>query len=169
VIQRVQRLSAALNIGPDDHSDAPESIKRQRRACDCYLLFNTLSRTSTQLHLFGFAYVDMRADGALLALAGIAGVVAQPHCAERNTSSAAATAAVASTDTLLPRTIPSAPTAIKRFQQLLIGPDGLFTGDTLRKVIVFDFNGARPAPGSLGGTTKAAVSTVLIGFFRGHR
>jgi hypothetical protein len=110
----------------------------------------------------------MRTDGVLMALVGIAGVLAQPHCAERNTTSTAPAAVAASTDKLLPRTISSASTAIKRFQQLLIGPDGLFTGDTLRKVIVFDFNGARPAPGSLGGTTKAAVSTVLVGLFRGH-
>jgi hypothetical protein len=111
----------------------------------------------------------MRTDGALIALAGIAGVWAQPHCAERNATSAASTAVAASADTLLPRTTLSAPTAIRRFQQLLIGPDGLFTGDTLRKVIVFDFNGAQPAPGSLGGTTKAAVSTLSTHLFRGHR
>jgi hypothetical protein len=111
----------------------------------------------------------MRTDGALIALAGITGILAQPHCVDCKTTSADPAALTASRDKLVSRSIFSAPTAIKRFQQLLIGPDGLFTGDTLRKVIVFDFNGAQPAPGSLGGTTKAAASSMLISQFLSHR
>ena len=32
------------------------------------------------------------------------------------------------------------------------------SGDALRKLIVFDFKGAQPASGALGGSAKAAVS-----------
>ncbi|KAF2633133.1 RmlC-like cupin, partial [Macroventuria anomochaeta] len=50
----------------------------------------------------------------------------------------------------------SAPTAIKRFQRLLVQGGSLLTGDALRRLIVFDFNGAQPVSGALGGATKAA-------------
>jgi len=50
----------------------------------------------------------------------------------------------------------TAPTAIKRFQRLLTQGQTLFTGETLRKLTVFSFNGAVPAPGAKGGATKAA-------------
>jgi hypothetical protein len=53
----------------------------------------------------------------------------------------------------------SAPTAIKRFQRLLTAKgQELLSGDALRNLIVFNFNGATPAKGALGGATKAAVS-----------
>ena len=53
----------------------------------------------------------------------------------------------------------TAPTAIKRFQRLLTAKgQSLLSGDALRSLIVFDFNGAKPAKGALGGATKAAVS-----------
>ena len=52
----------------------------------------------------------------------------------------------------------TAPTAIKRFQRLLTAKgQSLLSGDALRSLIVFDFNGAKPAKGALGGATKAAV------------
>ena len=51
----------------------------------------------------------------------------------------------------------SAPTAIKRFQRLLVQGGSLVTGEALRKLIVFDFNGAQPANGALGGAAKSAV------------
>jgi hypothetical protein len=54
----------------------------------------------------------------------------------------------------------TAPTAIKRFQRLLVdGAQKLITGDALRKMIVFPFDPATPPPnGTTGGVTVAAVS-----------
>jgi len=52
----------------------------------------------------------------------------------------------------------SAPTAIKRFQRLLVSGESLITGDALKKLVVFDFNGATPAAGAKGGATLSAVS-----------
>jgi hypothetical protein len=37
----------------------------------------------------------------------------------------------------------------------------LLAGDALRRLIVFDFNGAQPASGALGGAAKATVRTTL--------
>jgi hypothetical protein len=42
----------------------------------------------------------------------------------------------------------------------LVQDEKLLSGQALRDVVVFDFNGALPAPGALGGATKAAVSHV---------
>lgn len=50
----------------------------------------------------------------------------------------------------------SAPTAVKRFQRLLVQGGSLLTGEALRKFTVFSFNDAKPAPGAKGGATKAA-------------
>ncbi|OAL44959.1 RmlC-like cupin [Pyrenochaeta sp. DS3sAY3a] len=51
----------------------------------------------------------------------------------------------------------TAPTAIKRFQRLLTqGGETLLSGDALKALTVFSFNGATPAPGAKGGATKAA-------------
>ncbi|KAJ4303382.1 hypothetical protein N0V90_002275 [Kalmusia sp. IMI 367209] len=51
----------------------------------------------------------------------------------------------------------SAPTAIKRFQRLLTAKgEALLSADALKNLVVFNFNGATPAPGALGGATKAA-------------
>ena len=55
----------------------------------------------------------------------------------------------------------SAPTVIKRFQRLLVQGGSLLAGDALRRLIVFDFNGAQPASGALGGAAKATVRTTL--------
>jgi hypothetical protein len=52
----------------------------------------------------------------------------------------------------------TAPTAIKRFQKLLVDGETLLTGDRLKQLIVFDFNGASSAAGAKGGKTSAAVS-----------
>jgi len=55
------------------------------------------------------------------------------------------------------RDLLTAPTAIKRFQRLLTsGGEALLTGDALKKLTVFSFNGATPAPNAKGGATKAA-------------
>lgn len=48
-------------------------------------------------------------------------------------------------------------TMVQRFQALLVKGDSLLTGDALRKLVVFPFTDAKSAPGSTGGTTKAAV------------
>lgn len=50
----------------------------------------------------------------------------------------------------------TAPTAIKRFQRLLTSGETLLTGDALKKLTVFSFNNATPAPNAKGGATKAA-------------
>lgn len=50
----------------------------------------------------------------------------------------------------------TAPTAIKRFQRLLVQGQTLLTGDALRALTVFSFNGATPAPGAKGGALKSA-------------
>jgi hypothetical protein len=55
----------------------------------------------------------------------------------------------------------SAPTVIKRFQRLLVQGGSLLAGDALRRLIVFDFNGAQPASGALGGAAKATVRITL--------
>ncbi|KAF2844288.1 RmlC-like cupin [Plenodomus tracheiphilus IPT5] len=56
----------------------------------------------------------------------------------------------------LPRDFSTPPTALDHFRRLLVLDEVLLTGQALRDVIVFDFNGAQPASGALGGTTKAA-------------
>jgi len=51
----------------------------------------------------------------------------------------------------------TAPTAIKRFQRLLTAKgEALLSGEALRSLTVFNFNGAVPAAGAKGGATKAA-------------
>lgn len=54
----------------------------------------------------------------------------------------------------------TAPTAVKRLQRLLTADKGeqLLSGDALKAMTVFDFNGAKPAKGAQGGALKAAVS-----------
>jgi hypothetical protein len=54
----------------------------------------------------------------------------------------------------------TAPTAVKRFQRLLVdGAQKLITGDALRKMIVFPFDPATAPPsGTTGGVAVAAVS-----------
>ena len=97
-------------------------------------------------------------------LAGLAafGVVqAQPYsssCTASATAQPASTAAAAQQQQLF-RDLLEAPTAIKRFQRLLVKDGSLLTGDALRELTVFDFNNAQPANGAKGGATKAAVST----------
>ena len=58
--------------------------------------------------------------------------------------------------TQLFRDLFTAPTAIKRFQRLLVQGQTLLTGDALRALTVFSFNGATPAPGAKGGALKSA-------------
>jgi hypothetical protein len=73
------------------------------------------------------------------------------------TPAAAAPAPVSTDDSAqLFRDLFTAPTAIKRFQRLLVQGETLLTGDALRKFTVFSFNNATPAPGAKGGALKAA-------------
>jgi hypothetical protein len=82
--------------------------------------------------------------------------------ATQSTASASVTApavpAATEDQAQLFRDLFTAPTAVKRFQRLLTQGQTLFTGETLRKLTVFSFNNAVPAPGAKGGATKAAVS-----------
>ena len=76
-----------------------------------------------------------------------------------------------SSSTIQPTTSPSAtpqqyqdpstaPTALKHYQRLLVDGESIRTGEALKELIVFDFNGAQPANGALGGSSKAAVSSI---------
>jgi hypothetical protein len=72
------------------------------------------------------------------------------------TSTAAATPAPTDDQAQLFRDLFTAPTAIKRFQRLLTQGETLLTGEALKKLTVFSFNDATPAPNAKGGATKAA-------------
>ena len=100
---------------------------------------------------------------ALVALALIGAIRCQPHSSSSGggctSTTAAGPAAAADPNAQLFGDLFSAPTAIKRFQRLLVQGGSLLTGEALRKLIVFDFNGAQPAGGALGGAVKSAVST----------
>ncbi|KAF2818228.1 RmlC-like cupin [Ophiobolus disseminans] len=89
-----------------------------------------------------------------LVLAAATTTLAQPS--NWSCSSTVSAQPTASMDPQLLQDLQSAPTAIKRFQRLLVQGGSLLTGDALRKLIVFDFKGAQPASGALGGATKAA-------------
>jgi hypothetical protein len=100
---------------------------------------------------------------AFIALATIKAAQAQPYSASCTSSAILQPAATANAGEQLSRDLLSAPTAIKRFQRLLVHDDKLLTGDALRKRTVFDFNGAQPANGARGGAAKAAVGLTLVG------
>ena len=120
----------------------------------------------------------MRTSVIFLGLAAVGTAVAHPHSVSCSTSSrtqlappsTSTSTPISSSTSTSPSTrdasaqlfqdVFSAPTAITRFQRLLVQGGSLLTGDALRKLIVFDFNGAQPASGALGGTAKAAVSTM---------
>ena len=73
-------------------------------------------------------------------------------------TSVAPPAATASQDALFDDLF-TAPTAIKRFQRLLTQGQTLFTGDALRKMVVFTFDSNTPPPaGAKGGVAVSAVS-----------
>jgi hypothetical protein len=95
---------------------------------------------------------------ALVALAVLGAARGQPHSSSCTSTTAAQPAATADPNAQLFTDLFSAPTAIKRFQRLLVQGGSLLTGEALRKLIVFDFNGAQPANGALGGAIKSAVS-----------
>jgi hypothetical protein len=99
---------------------------------------------------------------SLLGLAALGLSQAQPHSAgcSTATNSAARPAATPGASEQLFQNLYSAPSAVKRYQRLFVDGDGLRTGDALRELTVFDFNGAQPASGAEGGATKSIVSTV---------
>jgi len=71
-------------------------------------------------------------------------------------TSVAPPAATASQDALFDDLF-TAPTAIKRFQRLLTQGQTLFTGDALRKMVVFTFDSNTPPPaGAKGGVAVSA-------------
>jgi hypothetical protein len=86
---------------------------------------------------------------AILALA--ASVHAYPQSMASSTSTSASPEA-----TNLYLDLFSAPTAIKRFQRLLVQGDTLLTGPALKALTVFDFNNAKPAANATGGALSAA-------------
>ena len=121
----------------------------------------------------------MRTFATILKLTAIGATLAHPHSVSCSTSvstqptplpASSSTTTLMSTSTStstrdaspqLFQDILSAPTVIKRFQRLLVQGGSLLTGDALRRLIVFDFNGAQPANGALGGAAKATVRTTL--------
>ena len=119
----------------------------------------------------------MRTFATVLRLTAIGATLAHPHSVSCSTSvsiqptplpasSSTTTLTSMSTSTRdaspqLFQDIFSAPTVIKSFQRLLVQRGSLLTGDALRRLIVFDFNGAQPASGALGGAAKATVRTTL--------
>lgn len=93
------------------------------------------------------------------ALLGVVAItLAQPHSLGCSPTASAHPMPTVDGSAQLLRDLQSAPTAVKRFQRLLVQGGSLLTGDALRKLIVFDFKGAQPANGALGGSAKAAVS-----------
>jgi len=93
------------------------------------------------------------------ALMGFTAVQAlpQPQAAQPSTTPAAPAPPAPTEDAAsLYRDLLSAPTAMKRFQRLLTQGETLLTGDALRKLVVFSFNNATPAPNAKGGATKSA-------------
>ena len=119
----------------------------------------------------------MRTFATILKLTAIGATLAHPHSVSCSTSvstqptplpASSSTTTLTSTSTSTRDASPqlfqdifSAPTVIKRFQRLLVQGGSLLTGDALRRLIVFDFNGAQPASGALGGAAKATVRTTL--------
>ncbi|KAL1595050.1 hypothetical protein SLS60_009736 [Paraconiothyrium brasiliense] len=102
------------------------------------------------------AAIAVSAVQALPQAASTFATVATPSSAVA-TPSAAAPSPDPEVQAALFRDLFSAPTAIKRFQRLLTAKgQELLSGDALRNLIVFNFNGATPAKGALGGATKAA-------------
>jgi hypothetical protein len=92
---------------------------------------------------------------SLLVLAATGTVAAHPHSSECTSTPVARPTATAE----LLRELQSAPTALDRARQLLVDGEALRTGDDLKSIVVFDFNGAQPASGAKGGVSKAAVSS----------
>lgn len=103
---------------------------------------------------------------ALIAGIVIGAVQAVPQPNPSSTSTITAPTAAATPDpeqqAALFRDLFTAPTAIKRFQRLLTAKgESLLSGQTLKSLTVFNFNGAKPNEGAKGGATKAAVSDPL--------
>ena len=100
---------------------------------------------------------------ALVGLAALGLIHAQPHSAGCGTATSSATqpAATADASEQLFKDLYSAPSALKRYQRLFVEGEGLRTGEALRQLTVFNFNRAQPASGATGGATKSIVSTEL--------
>jgi hypothetical protein len=89
------------------------------------------------------------------AIMAFGAVQALPQQQAQATPQPAAPAAVDNTALFLD--LLTAPTAVKRFQMLLVKGGDLLKGTDLAKLVVFSFNGATPAADVKGGVTKAAV------------
>ena len=104
----------------------------------------------------------MHASTIFLGLVAIGAALAQPHSVSCSTSAIIQPTSTSTSDAnaQLPQHIVSTSSTIKYFQRLLVQGGSLLTGEALRKLIVFDFKGAQPVSGALGGATKVAVSTI---------
>ncbi|KAF1848255.1 RmlC-like cupin [Cucurbitaria berberidis CBS 394.84] len=93
-------------------------------------------------------------------LAALGAVQALPQTVRPSSTPAPAAPAPAPApaqdQTALFRDLSAAPTLVQQFRRLLTSGETLLTGDALKKLIVFSFNGATPANGAKGGATKAA-------------
>src|SRR5690242_18467122 len=103
----------------------------------------------------------MFAKSAIIALAALAALSAVSAAPAPQATPAPAPAAPAPQADLF-RDLLTAPTVVQRFKRLLVQGEELLSGEALRKLTVFDFNGATPAAGAQGGATKAAVCSSLI-------
>lgn len=92
----------------------------------------------------------------IVAITALGSVQALPQGSYPSSTPSAPPAPARTDNAQLFRDLFTAPTAIKRFQRLLVQGDTLLTGDALKKLTVFSFNNAVPAPNSKGGATKAA-------------
>jgi hypothetical protein len=100
------------------------------------------------------------AIATLLALTAASTAHAHPLNSTCISTTAARPTATVDANAQLLRELQSVPTALDRARQLLVDGGALRTGDELKMRIVFDFNGAQPAPGALGGASKTAVSSL---------
>jgi hypothetical protein len=93
----------------------------------------------------------------VVAITALSSVGALPQPIPSTTLTTIPTPAPTADQAQLFRDLLTAPTAIKRFQRLLTSSSALLTGDALKKLTIFSFNNATPAPNSQGGATKAAT------------
>lgn len=92
----------------------------------------------------------------VVAITAFGSVQALPQSYAPSSTTVASAPAPTEDQAQLFRDLFTAPTAIKRFQRLLTQGETLLTGEALKKLTVFSFNNATPAPGAKGGATKAA-------------
>lgn len=93
-------------------------------------------------------------------LATLSAVQALPQPAQPSSSPTPTPAPAPATPA--PADLYIAPTAVQFFQKLLTSGGSLLTGDALKKVVVFNFNGGTPDKGAKGGVVKSAVCPITL-------